>query len=139
MTNAARLHCHSVPNAGSDIGCCRAKAMAPAANVMPAGMAIIPHLRAMNPIDLAPFPLCDQFLMGSSACSLKVPVQPTGLFKTTPGRCHGRCDHVGIIGLFGRPLMEKVAIGTPGFQRPFIDGAAMARSKDQRSFIGLQL
>jgi hypothetical protein len=48
MTNGARVHCHSVPKSGSEVGCGRAKAMALAPNTRTTTTAIILDRRQMD-------------------------------------------------------------------------------------------
>jgi hypothetical protein len=90
-TNAVRLHCHSVPKAGSEIGCGRAKAIAPAPNTMTTTIAIILDRCQMDLIRWSPFPPLDQFFL-VAGCAARSSLYNRSISRAWSGVTSWRCD-----------------------------------------------
>ncbi|GLR98678.1 hypothetical protein GCM10007858_63210 [Bradyrhizobium liaoningense] len=57
------------------------------------------------------------------------PVGADGSLQNDARRIHSRLDDVQIVAFLRRALVKEIAIGAPGFEAAFIEGAAIARSK----------
>jgi hypothetical protein len=69
---------------------------------------------------------------GSSACSLNAPSDPTGRRRTTPGLASVAATIAGSSVSFAKPCWKRFVSEPQACKAAFIDGAAMARSKNPR-------
>jgi hypothetical protein len=68
--------------------------------------------------------------VGSSACSLNAPFEPTGRRSTTPGWAIVAATILGSSETLAKPCWKRLFFEPHAANAAFIDGAATARSKN---------